>query len=441
MSLPQEKPMKKTLVALSVMLTAWMVCPPGFLTAGQQDERIRAVTDEVTPGLIAIRRDIHAHPELGFQEKRTSAIVADYFRKLGLDVRTGIASTGVLGILKGSRPGPVVAMRADMDALPITEETGLPFASLEKAVSQGREVGVMHACGHDVHTTILLGVASVLARLRTELPGTVLFIAQPSEETEPGGANAMIEAGVFDALKPEAIFAYHVDDTLETGFIGYTPGWASANVDDFHLVIKSPGGHGANPELCVDPIVVGAQIVIGLQVMVSREISVHDHTVITVGYFHAGTAENIIPESAELRATVRTYGEDQRRLVKDKIGRLVTNICEAGGAGFDLDYAFGSPSVYNDPDLTDQALSTAERLLGGRSFLVEEKPEMGGEDFSFFSQIAPSVMLYLGVVPRDMKDNYVHTPAFVVDEAGIPIGIRVMSAIIFDYQARRSGRN
>jgi amidohydrolase len=406
------------------------------LFATEVDKRIQAITSEIVPELIVIRRDIHRHPELGFREQRTSGIVADYFRKLGLDVRTGIAGTGVVGILKGGKPGPVVAMRADMDALPITETTGLAFASKERAVVDGAEVGVMHACGHDVHTTMLLGVAHVLSRLRSELAGTVVFIAQPSEETEPGGAQAMIKTGIFEELKPEAYFAYHVDDTIEAGFVGYTSGWASANVDDFRLVIKSQGGHGANPELCVDPIVVGAQIVVGLQVMISREISVHDHTVITVGTFHAGTAENIIPESAELRATVRTYGEDQRKLVKEKIARLVTNLCEAAGTTFELEYAFGSPSVYNDPDLTKNALATTERILGGKSFLVEEKAEMGGEDFSFFTQLAPSVMLYLGVVPKGKENNFVHTPTFVVDEAGIPIGIRLMSAIIWDHLSR-----
>ncbi len=403
--------------------------------ADDVDKTIRTIADEITPDLIAVRRDIHCHPELGFEEKRTSAIVAGYFRKLGLEVRTGIAGTGVVGILKGGKPGPVVAMRADMDALPITEATGLAFASKVKAVVDGNEVGVMHACGHDVHTTVLLGVAHVLARLRAELAGTVVFIAQPSEEADPGGAHEMIKTGIFEELDPKAYFAYHVDDTLEAGFVGYTSGWASANVDNFRLVVKSEGGHGANPELCVDPVVVGAQIVVALQVLVSREISVHDHTVITVGSFHAGTAENIIPDAAELRATVRTYGEDQRKLVKEKISRLVTNICEAAGTTFDLEYAFGSPSVYNDPDLTARALATADRVLGGKSFLVEEKAEMGGEDFSYFTQLAPSVMLYLGVVPKGVENSYVHTPTFVVDEAAIPIGVRLMSSIIWDYFA------
>jgi len=399
------------------------------------DKKVQALTDKLAPGLIDIRRDIHCHPELGLQETRTSAIVADYFRKLGLEVRTGFAKTGVLGILKGGKPGPVVAMRGDMDALPITEEADLPYASKDKTTLDGRETGLMHACGHDIHTTLLLGVAAVLSALKADLPGTVVFIAQPAEEC-CGGAAMMIADGAFKDLVPSAFFSYHVDDTLKAGKIGYASGFMSANVDGFDLEIKSEGCHGANPNLCVDPIVVGAQVVTALQVMISREISVHDNTIITVGSFHAGTAPNIIPRSAKLEATVRNYGEDQRRLLKEKITRLVTNICEAAGAPFTLDYEFGTLSVFNDPVLTSQALATAERVLGGKSALVEEKPEMGGEDFSYFGRIAPAVMLGLGVIPPDRETTAVHSPTFVADEASIPIGVNLMANIILDHQMK-----
>jgi len=396
-------------------------------------EKIKELTDRLAPGLIDVRRDLHCHPELGLQETRTSAIVAEYFRKLGLEVRTGYAVTGVIGILKGGKPGPVVAMRGDMDALPITEETDLPFASKVKAIVDGRETGLMHACGHDIHTTMLLGVAAVLSAVRAELPGTVVFVAQPAEENV-GGAAIMIREGAFKDIVPDAFFAYHVDDTLKPGKVGYTSGFMSANVDGFTLEILSEGCHGAYPWLCVDPIVVGAEVVTALQVLISRELNVHNNTVITVGSFHGGSAPNVISRSAKLEATVRNYGEDQRRILKDKITRVITNICEAAGAAFKLDYGFGTASVYNDPALTARALATAERVLGSKDALVEQKPEMGGEDFSAYGTIAPAVMFNLGVVPPDLESTAVHSPTFRADEAAIPIGVNLMANIIADYQ-------
>ena len=422
-------------ICILIVLVAATALPAALHPATPLESKIQALTDKLTPELIAIRRDIHCHPELAFQETRTSAIVADYFRKLGLEVRTGYAKTGVLGILRGGKPGPIVAMRGDMDALPITEETDLPFASKDRTILDGREVGVMHACGHDIHTTMLLGVAAVLTAMKADLPGTVVFVAQPGEEC-CDGAKLMIADGAFKDIVPQAFFAYHVDDTLKAGKLGYASGFMSANVDGFTLEIKSNGCHGASPDLCVDPIVVGAQVVIALQVMISREISVHDNTVITVGSFHAGSAPNIIPRSAKLQATVRNYGEAQRKVLQDMITRLVSNICEAAGATFDLAYQFGTASVYNDPALVIEALSTAERILGGKSALVEQKPEMGGEDFSYFGTIAPAVMFNLGVVPPELDATAVHSPTFIADEAAIPIGVNLMANIIVDHQMK-----
>jgi amidohydrolase len=424
-------------VCVLIALATAAALPAAIHPATPLEKKIQALADKLTPELIAIRRDIHCHPELGFQLPRTSAIVADYFRKLGLEVRTGFAQSGVLGILKGGKPGPVVAMRGDMDALPITEETDLPFASKDRTILDGREVGVMHACGHDIHTTMLLGVAAVLTAMKADLPGTVVFVAQPGEEC-CDGAKLMIADGAFKDIVPQAFFAYHVDDTLKAGKLGYASGFMSANVDGFTLEIKSNGCHGASPDLCVDPIVVGAQVVIALQVMISREISVHDNTVITVGSFHAGSAPNIIPRSAKLQATVRNYGEAQRKVLQDMITRLVSNICEAAGATFDLAYQFGTASVYNDPALVIEALSTAERILGGKSALVEQKPEMGGEDFSYFGTIAPAVMFNLGVVPPELDATAVHSPTFIADEAAIPIGVNLMANIIVDHQMKQA---
>lgn len=418
-----------------VVLAAASAVQAAASPATPLEKKIKSLTEKLTPELIAIRQDIHCHPELGNHLPRTSAIVAAYFRKLGLEVRTGYADSGVIGILKGGKPGPVVAMRGDMDALPITEETDLPFASKDKTTVDGRETGVMHACGHDIHTTMLLGVASVLSAVRADLPGTVVFVAQPGEEC-CDGAKLMIADGAFKDIVPAAFFAYHVDDTLHAGKLGYTSGFMTANVDGFSLEIRSTGCHGASPWSCVDPIVVGAEIVTALQVMVAREFSVHNNTVITVGSFHGGSAPNVIPPSARLEATVRNYGEDQRRVLEEKITRLVTNLCEAAGAEFDLAYDFGIKSVYNDPALTAQALATAERVLGSKAALVEQKPEMGGEDFSYFGTVAPAVMFNLGVVPPELQATAVHSPTFVADEAAIPIGVALMANILLDHQAK-----
>ncbi len=426
-------------LGLVLILTVTSPVIPGARSLTPLEKKVRAATDRLAPELIAIREDIHSHPELGLRETRTSALVADYFRKLGLDVRTGYAKTGVIGILKGGKPGPIVAMRGDMDALPITEETDVPFASKEKTLVDGRETGLMHACGHDIHTTLLLGVAAVLSSVKADLPGTVVFVAQPAEEC-CGGASLMIEDGAFKDVVPAAFFAYHVDDTLKAGRIGYTSGFSSANVDGFTLEIKSEGCHGASPWSCVDPIVVGAQVVTALQTIVSREINVWNNTVITVGSFHAGSAPNIIPRSARLEATVRNYGEDQRQALKAKVTRLVTGICQAAGATFDLAYEFGTASVYNDPALVRGALATAERVLGSKDALVEEKPEMGGEDYSYYRAIAPAVMLNLGIIPANVESTAVHSPTFIADEASIAIGVNLMANIILDYSKAASPR-
>lgn len=425
--------MKKSISCVACALLCLLIIQTWLFSQGTANlKKVQDIVKEITPELIEIRRDIHAHPELGFEESRTSAIVARYFEKLGLEVRTGIAKTGVLGILRGMKPGPVVGMRADMDALPLTEETGLPFASRVIVTLGGRETGVMHACGHDVHTTVLLGVAHILSRMRKDVPGTVLFVAQPAEENGDG-AQVMLEEGVFRDIKPEAMFAFHVTDKLKAGSISYTPGYAGANCDGFRLTILSEGCHGAAPFLCVDTIVVGSQIVIALQVMISREIDVNNNTLITVGSFHAGTASNIIPQKAELSATVRTYREDQRKFVRSKIERLITNLCEAAGAQYELTYTIGTPALYNDPELLKGILPVVEKVLGEKQHLVKDLPEMGGEDFSYFAREIPSVMLGLGVVPKDVEKTSVHSPTFIVDEESIPQGIGVMASIILDY--------
>jgi len=421
--------MKRFLAAAAAAFALSGSVPPATGQARDLDARIAAMVKEINPDLITVRRDLHQHPELSLQEKRTSGIVADRFRALGLEVRTGIRGTGVLGVLRGAKPGPIIGYRADMDALPITEETGLPFASKERGTRNGREVGIMHACGHDIHTTVMLGTAAVLSRLKAEIPGTVLFIAQPAEEYG-GGAAEMIKEGVFRDFKPEALFAFHIDDTIPAGTIKYVPGYVLANVDGCSLAILSEGGHGANPSFCVDPIVVGSQIVVALQVMISRQLHVHDDTVITVGSFQAGSASNIIPRRADLQITVRTYGDDQRRLVREKIETTVAGICQAAGAKYELAYQFGTPATYNDPETTRRAAAVAERVIGKNNVILD-RPDMGGEDFSYFAREAPAAMLTLGVQPPGATAT-LHSPYFVADEGGIPSGVRVMAAVLLD---------
>ncbi|OGD24578.1 MAG: hypothetical protein A2Y56_13290 [Candidatus Aminicenantes bacterium RBG_13_63_10] len=426
--------MKRTACSLFV-LTLSIVVPRIDLYPQAQnlDAKIDEIVRAIAPDIVALRRDIHAHPELSRQEVRTSALVAERFRGLGLEVREGVGGTGVLGVLRGAKPGRVVAFRGDMDALPVTEETGLPFVSSVRVARDGRETGVMHACGHDVHTSVLVGVATVLSRLREEIAGTVLFIAQPAEEVGEG-ARRMLDDGLFRDIKPDAVFAFHVSDSAPAGVVVCVPGHVTANADRFSLMIFSEGCHGANPHLCVDPVFVGAQVVVTLQAMIARRVDVNRDTVVTVGSFHAGTANNIIPQKAELQATVRTYGEEQRRAIREKIEQTVDGVCRAYGARFSLEYSFGIPSGYNDPAQTARAAAVAERLLGKEN-VIQGLPGMVGEDFSHFGRLAPASLLWLGAQPKGGTAT-LHAPTFTCDEEAIPVGLRVMSAILLDALGR-----
>ncbi|MBN2198217.1 MAG: amidohydrolase [Candidatus Aminicenantes bacterium] len=426
--------MKTAARSLSLWLFMLVIAAPAVCSPAQElDAKIDGIVRAIGPDIVALRRDIHAHPELSLQETRTAALVAEKFRALGLEVREGIGGRGVLGVLRGAKPGRVVGFRGDMDALPVTEETGLPFASTVRVAHDGRETGVMHACGHDCHTAMLVGVATVLSRLREEIAGTVLFIAQPAEEVGEG-ARRMLEDGLFRDVKPDAVFAYHVADFAPAGVVVYVPGHVTANVDEFSLAIFSEGCHGAKPHLCVDPVFVGAQVVVALQAMIARRIEASDDTVVTVGSFHAGTASNIVPQRADLQATVRTYGEDERRSVREKIEQTVEGVCRANGARCELDYSFGIPSGYNDPALTERAAAVAGRLLGKEN-VVRGQAGMVGEDFGHFGSVAPSALLWLGAQPEGGTAT-LHAPTFSPDEAAIPVGLRVMAAVLLDALGR-----
>ena len=396
---------------------------------GTLDELAAAINDQV----VAWRRDIHANPELGMQEFRTAGLVADHLTSLGIHVQTGIAGTGVVGVLEGGRPGPVVALRADMDGLPVTELADVPFASRVTTQWQGREVGVMHACGHDNHVAILMGVASVLAEMRDDLPGTVKFLFQPAEEG-PGGAKPMIAEGVMEGV--DAVFGLHVFPD-RVGTIRTRAGGMLASSDGLRIVVRGVQTHGAYPWDGVDPIVTASQIVMGLQQIVSRQIDTSGSTaIVTIGQIEGGNRGNIIPDTVLMVGTIRTLDPEQQDDVHDRIRRIATNIAEANGAVADVTIDRGYPVTVNDPTLTDRMLPSLERVVGNR--LGEMTPTLGAEDFSYFAMEAPGLFINLGVGADDpslVHPN--HSPYFYADERALPIGVRALASLAVDYLTGR----
>ena len=383
--------------------------------------------------MVAWRRDFHQHPELGNREFRTAKIVADELRKLGYDVTSQVAHTGVVGVLRGNRPGPVVALRADMDGLPVTEQTDLPFKSIEKAPWNGQEVGVMHACGHDNHMAILLGAAAVFSQVRDQLPGSIKLIFQPAEEGAPageqGGAELMIKEGVLDNPKVDAIFGLHVFP-LRAGTIVYRQGPIMASADTFTIKIQGKQTHGAVPWGGVDPIVIGAQIVTSLQTIVSRSVNITEApAVVTVAMFHGGNRTNIVPDTAELGGTVRTFNESVRSDIERRIREIATSTAAAAGGSAVVQYARGVPVTVNDPALTSRMAPTLERVAGAGNLRVG--PLVGtAEDFSYFQQRVPGLFFFLGVTPGDRDPGTAaqnHSPLFFADESALPVGVRALT--------------
>src|SRR5918995_5667279 len=389
---------------------------------------------EINPQVVAWRRDFHKNPELGTFETRTAKVIADELRKLGYEVTTGVGGTGVVGVLKGGRPGPVVALRADMDALPVTEQVDVPFKSTAKAEWNGQQVGVMHACGHDNHMAIQLGVATVLARLRDRVPGTVKLIFQPAEEG-PGGAEPMVNANVLENPKVDAIFGLHVFP-FPAGSIVYRPGPLMASADSFLIKVKGRQTHGAIPWGGVDPIVVGSQIVMALQTIISRSVNITEApAVVTVGRFTGGNRSNIIPDEVELEGTVRTFDEGVRKNIHDRIRSIASNISESAGATATVEFGLGYPVTRNDPALTERMVPTLRRAAGADNVTVG--PLTGtAEDFSYFQQQVPGLFVFLGVTPRDQDHTRAainHSPLFFADEFALPVGVRVMTNLALDY--------
>ena len=394
--------------------------------------------DAIEPKVVEWRRDIHQHPELGNRETRTAKLVAEHLRSLGLEVRTGIAHTGVVGVLRGGRPGRVVALRADMDALPVTEQTGLPFASTARAVYNGQEVGVMHACGHDAHTAILMGAASVLAELRTEVPGTVLFLFQPAEEGTPegeeGGAKQMIAEGALDDPKPGAIFGLHVWPEAP-GAILYRPGSFMAAADAFKIRVRGRQTHGAMPWRGVDPIVVASQIVLGLQTIPSRQVDIATPVVVSVGSIRGGVRSNIIPDEVEMAGTIRVLDPRIHDEIREKVRRTAERIAEAAGTTAEVEIDGNTAVTYNDPALTRRMEPTLKRAAGAAG-AREVGPMTVAEDFSYYQQRVPGLFFFLGVnaegVPAE-KAAPNHSPRFFVNEAALEAGIRALVGLAVDY--------
>ncbi|ADQ16956.1 carboxypeptidase Ss1 [Leadbetterella byssophila DSM 17132] len=404
-------------------------------------KRVIAESDKIESKVIQWRRDFHQHPELGNQEVRTAKIVADHLRSLGIEVQEKVAFTGVVGILKGGKPGPVVALRADMDALPVTERVDVPFKSTVKAIYNEQETGVMHACGHDSHVAILMGVAEILAGMKKDLPGTVKFIFQPAEEgvqdkSVPFGADGMVKAGVLENPKVDVIFGLHINSPTPAGMISYKPGPTMAAVDEMEIVVKGKQTHGAYPWDGVDPVVTASQIVNGLQTIVSRNVKlIEAPAVVTVGAIHGGIRHNIIPESVKMIGTIRTLTREQRIFVHKRIEGIVKNIAEANQCEAEVKIIPGYPVTMNHEELTRKMVPTFIETVG--KDMVQEVPVvMGAEDFSYYQEKVPGLFFFLG--GRDPKTPIEkaaphHTPDFYLDESGFKNGVRTFCNLVLNY--------
>lgn len=427
--------MKK--VFLSIAIGA-MLAGNGPALAADPQQLLEQTEDKV----IEWRRHIHQNPELGNREFETAKYIQQHLEDLGMKVETGVAHTGVVALLKGGKPGPTVALRADMDALPVTEEVDLPFASKATTEYNGEDVGVMHACGHDTHVAMLMGAAEVLAGMRDELNGDVLFVFQPAEEGAPdgeeGGAELMLKEGLFEKYKPDVAFGQHVTSNLPVGVIGYRSGPLMASSDEFRITVDGRQTHGSRPWGGVDPITTAAQIVTGTQTIVSRQIDItKEPAVVSFGVIDGGVRNNIIPDSVYLNGTIRNFDMDNRAQIFDKLKITAENIAESSGAKATVQILEGYPVTVNDPDLTAEALPTL-RAAAGDKRVIEVPKITGAEDFSFFAQQVPGFYYFLGVTPKG-KDPATaasnHSPRFYVDESALQVGTEAITRLALDYMA------
>ncbi|MCF4997674.1 amidohydrolase [Pseudomonas syringae] len=435
--------MQLTRIAQTVLLT-FLAGQAGAATMESTRTQIADQAKALEPELLETRRDIHAHPELGNTEKRTAELVAKQLKALGLDVKTGVARTGVVAVLKGGLPGPTVALRADMDALPVKEVSDLPFASKAKGTYLDKEVDVMHACGHDAHTAILLSTAKILTGMRDTLPGTVVFYFQPAEEgpsdfipdgKNTWGAKMMVQEGVMKSPKPDAVFGLHVWAGVPAGQIAYRPGPTLASSDDLRIKILGKQTHAGRPWDGIDPITVGAQTIVGLQTVVSRRTDISSYpSVVSIGTINGGTRYNIIPESVDMTGTIRSYDYGIRQKLHADVRQTVEKIAESGGAKADVTIIEKYDPTINNPALTEKMLPT---LRWAAKDDVVQGPLVGGaEDFSFFAKETPGLFVFLGVTPKDQEMSKAapnHNPGFFVDESALVVGVRTLASLATDY--------
>ena len=428
--------MKRILICACVVLAT---VTNGF--AVDMSREIDAAASKLMPKVIEWRRHLHQYPELGNREVKTAKYVEDHLRRLGIEVRTGIAKTGVVGILKGAQPGPAIGLRADMDGLPVTERNSLPFASKETAEFNGQKVGVMHACGHDTHVAMLMGTAELLAGMKDKIKGTVVFIFQPAEEGPPageeGGASLMVKEGVMDNPKIDAVFGIHINSQTPIGTIKYKSGPIMAASDWFSIKIKGRQTHGAYPWAGVDPVAVATQIYTGLQMIVARQSNLPKApVVITVGRFNAGIRENIIPEEATMAGTIRTLDGDMQRDVHARIRQTAKSIAESMGASVEVSITTMAPLTYNTPALVEKMAPSLYKAAGKDNVQLGEWVT-GAEDFSEFGARAPAFYFTVGGMPKDKTPATApphHTPDFFIDDSRLDVGVKAFANIVFDYQ-------
>ena len=384
----------------------------------------------------------HEHPELGNQEIRTAAIITKHLQALGMQVKTGVAHTGVVGILKGGKPGPVVALRADMDGLPVVERTPLPFASKVKVQYNGKETGVMHACGHDTHVAMLMGVAEILSGMKKDIKGTVKFIFQPAEEGVPrgeqGGAEMMVKEGVLENPKVDAIFGLHISSLIEVGKITYRPGGIYASINDLKIIVKGRSAHGAYPWTSVDPIVAAAQIINNLQTIISRNLNITENAgVVTIGAINGGNRSNIIPEQVEMLGTIRALNVDDEKMLIERVRQVAIKTAESAGATAEvlIPYSSSYPITFNDLALTEKMLPSLQQSAGKENVQLKP-PHTGAEDFSFYQQKVPGLFFNLGGMPKGGNPKTTpshHTPDFFIDESGLKLGVQALANLALDY--------
>lgn len=406
-------------------------------------EKAFGAADRIESTCIAWRRDLHEHPELGNRETRTATIIAGHLKKLGIETKEGVAKTGVVGILRGGKPGPCIALRADIDALPVVERVNLPFASKQKTNYNGQEVGVMHACGHDSHTAMLMSVAEILSGMKAELKGTIKFIFQPAEEGPPegeeGGAPLMIKEGVMDDPKVDVIFGLHIESDIEVGRIEYKPGAFMASSDWFHIHVKGKGSHGSQPWRGVDPVLVSAQIIVGLQSIVSRQSELTKAPVIiSVSRINGGVRNNIIPEDCNMYGTIRTLDPTMQQEVQEKIKLTAAKIAEASGATATTTIDTKTLVTYNEPELVKKMIPSLQSAAGINN-VAERSWVTGAEDFSYYGTKAPAFFFYLGGMTKGKDPKLApphHTADFYIDESGMKTGIRAFCSLVIDYMNR-----